>query len=129
MKRAAPGEDMTPYPRIRRSESLPYIYNSNESGTKLVIPRDDTATHGVGYSQRHRGGYTVPSPDQKDVHYSHVTIDNRVVSSWKIVYIRLYKNNNNHNNKNKQLVGIEAIGVGVGICVGVGVGAGIELLS
>ena len=31
--------------RMPGSESLPYIYDSNQSGTQTVIARDDTAPH------------------------------------------------------------------------------------
>ena len=35
------------HPQIIRSEILPYVYNSNNPGTKTQIPRVDTAPRGV----------------------------------------------------------------------------------
>ena len=40
--RAAPGED-----KVLSPEILPYIYNANKPETNTVMPRVDTAPHGV----------------------------------------------------------------------------------
>ena len=49
-----------------------HIYNYNKAGTKAVIPRDNTAPHGVEKSQWRREGYG-PIPDQKDFRHPYVS--------------------------------------------------------